>query len=174
MRYRLEVRLGPADVDRRVVIRWRRPAWDGDDEVADVLGVLEAADGSTFTVRKASGESVVIPRERALGGKTVPPAPARRRGRWKRLPGGEGTVTAVAENARCRQPGRYLRPRSRHSCRLRPRASGTACPAVSRRTPGTCQESASLAACDPGEATARPLQAAAGHCASSDASARRG
>jgi N-acetylglutamate synthase len=77
MRYRLETRLGPADVGRRVVIRWRRPAPGAGDEVADVLGVLEVADGSSFTIRKASGEAVVIPRDRALGGKTVPSAPRR-------------------------------------------------------------------------------------------------
>jgi hypothetical protein len=77
MRYRLVVRLSGSDVGRRVVIRWRRPAGDGREEVADVLGILEAADAVSFTVRKASGELVVVPRERALAGKTVPPAPRR-------------------------------------------------------------------------------------------------
>jgi N-acetylglutamate synthase len=80
VRYRLELRLGPADIGRRVVIRWRRPADGGADEVADVLGVLEAADGAALTVRTASGESAVVPVERALAGKTVPPAPPRRGG----------------------------------------------------------------------------------------------
>jgi N-acetylglutamate synthase len=78
VRYRLELRLGPADIGRRVVIRWRRPAHGGTDEVADVLGILEAADGAAFTIRTASGDSVVVPVERALAGKTVPPAPPRR------------------------------------------------------------------------------------------------
>ena len=72
MRYRLEVRLSVADVGSRVVIRWRRPAGDG-DEIADVLGVLTAADAASFKVRKASGELVTIPRDRALAGKPVPP-----------------------------------------------------------------------------------------------------
>jgi hypothetical protein len=76
MRYRLEVRLTPSDIGKRVVLRWRRPAAGGGEEVADVLGVLDAADDASFTVRKASGEIVVIPRERALGGKPVPPRPA--------------------------------------------------------------------------------------------------
>ena len=71
MRYLLEVRLAAGDVGSRVVIRWRRPAGNG-EETADVLGVLEAADAVSFTVRKASGELVTIPRERALAGKTVP------------------------------------------------------------------------------------------------------
>lgn len=76
MRYVLEVRLAAADVGSRVVIRWRRPAGDS-EEIADVLGVLEAADAASFTVRKASGELVTIPRDRALAGKTVPAVPRR-------------------------------------------------------------------------------------------------
>lgn len=77
----MEVRLTDADVGRRVVIRWRRPAADGGEEIADVIGVLEAADAASFTVRKASDEPVTIPRERTLAGKTIPPAPRRRRAR---------------------------------------------------------------------------------------------
>ena len=78
LRYRLEVRLTAGDVGSRVVIRWRRPGRGGGDETADVLGTLEAADGLSFSVRKASGELVTIPRERALAGKPVPPPPRRR------------------------------------------------------------------------------------------------
>jgi len=79
VRFRLEMRLTTADVGSRVVIRWRRPAADGSgrDEVADVLGVLEAADEVSFRVRKTSGELVAIPPDRALAGKTVPPKPGR-------------------------------------------------------------------------------------------------
>jgi hypothetical protein len=40
VRYRLEVRLTPADVGRRVVIRWRRPSPDAGDEIADVWAFL--------------------------------------------------------------------------------------------------------------------------------------
>ena len=75
IRYRLEVRLTGTDVGKRVVIRWRCPAADGAEQVTDVLGILEAAGGLIFAVRKTSGELVVIPRERALAGKTVPPPP---------------------------------------------------------------------------------------------------
>lgn len=94
MRYCLEVRLSAADVGSRVVIRWRRPAGDG-DEIVDVLGVLAAADAASFTVRKASGELVTIPRYRALAGKTVPAAVPRRKqgtgtGRWGVAPGRSG------------------------------------------------------------------------------------
>lgn len=79
MRYRMVVRVGAGDVGSRVVIRWRRAGRDGGDEIADVLGTLEAADTVSFTVRTSSGEVVTIPRDRALAGKTVPPAPRRRR-----------------------------------------------------------------------------------------------
>jgi len=77
VRFRLEVRLTAADIGSRVVIRWRRPAAAGADEIADVLGILEAADEETFRVRKPSGELVSIPLERALAAKTVPPKPGR-------------------------------------------------------------------------------------------------
>jgi len=79
MRYRLEVRLTPADVGRRVVIRWRRPGPGDTDQIADVLGILEQADAGSFAVRTRDGQLVVIPAGRALAGKVVPPPPAPRR-----------------------------------------------------------------------------------------------
>ena len=79
MRYRMVVRITPADVGKRVVIRWRRPGPGDGDEIADVLGILEEADAWSFTVRTRDGRLVVIPAERALAGKLVPPPPARRR-----------------------------------------------------------------------------------------------
>ena len=80
MRYRLEVRLTPADVGQRVVIRWRRPARGGGEVVADVLGILEEADAGSFSVRTRDGKLVVVPAGRALAGKIVPPPPTRHRG----------------------------------------------------------------------------------------------
>jgi hypothetical protein len=98
MHYRMEVRLSAADVGSRVVVRWRRPASagagsatggsatggsagggsaGGGDEIADVLGILEAADGASFQVRRDSGDLVTIPLDRALAGKPVPPKPVR-------------------------------------------------------------------------------------------------
>lgn len=74
--YRLEVRLTAADLGKRVVIRWRRPTAGG-EQVADVLGILEGADPGSFAVRTRHGDLVVIPAERALAGKVVPPPPAR-------------------------------------------------------------------------------------------------
>lgn len=80
MRYRLEVRLTPADVGQRVVIRWRRPAGGDGEVVADVLGILEEADAGSFAVRTRDGKLVVVPAGRALAGKVVPSPPARHRG----------------------------------------------------------------------------------------------
>ena len=80
MRYRLEVRLTPADVGQRVMIRWSRPAARDGEAVADVLGILEEADAGSFAVRTRDGRLVVVPAGRALAGKVVPPPPARHRG----------------------------------------------------------------------------------------------
>lgn len=78
MRFRMVVRITPADVGKRVVIRWRRPGPGDGEQIADVLGILEEADALSFTVRTRDGKLVVIPAERALAGKLVPPPPARR------------------------------------------------------------------------------------------------
>lgn len=80
MPYRLEVRLTPADIGQRVVIRWRRPASDDGEAVTDVLGILEDADTGSFAVRTPDGKLVVVPARLALAGKVVPPRPTRRRG----------------------------------------------------------------------------------------------
>jgi hypothetical protein len=79
VRYRLEVRLTPADVGQRVVIRWRRPSPGDGEQIADVLGILEENDPASFAVRTSDGALVVIPAARALAGKVVPPAPQNRR-----------------------------------------------------------------------------------------------
>jgi len=45
-----------------------------------VLGILEEADDEFFKVRRGrDGQLIVIPRERAVAGKVVPPAPMARR-----------------------------------------------------------------------------------------------
>jgi N-acetylglutamate synthase len=73
VRYRLDVRLTPADVGKRVVIRWRPPGPGHTEQMTDVLGILERADAETFAVRTRDGTLVVIPAGRALAGKVVPP-----------------------------------------------------------------------------------------------------
>jgi N-acetylglutamate synthase len=82
VRYRLEVRLAPGDVGKRVVIRWLVPGPGDRGRMTDVLGILEQADAESFAVRTRDGALVVIPAGRALAGKVVPPPPVRqRRGR---------------------------------------------------------------------------------------------
>jgi hypothetical protein len=77
MRYRLEVRLTPADVGQRVVIRWR-PGPAGSTQMTDVVGILEQVDTGSFAVRTRDGTLVVIPATHALAGKVIPPAQPRR------------------------------------------------------------------------------------------------
>jgi len=77
-RWRLRLLLTPEDVGRRVVVRWRRPTVGGPDEVADVLGELAAMDDAALRVVNRDGLTVVVPLERALAGKVVPPPPVRR------------------------------------------------------------------------------------------------
>jgi hypothetical protein len=86
MRYLLEVRITTADVGQRVAIRWRPPELEGSSKwMTDVLGILEEADDQFFKVRRGrDGQLIVIPRERALAGKVVPPAPPPRRPRKAR------------------------------------------------------------------------------------------
>ena len=81
MRYLLEVRITAADVGKRVTIRWRPPELEGSSQwMTDALGMLEEADDQFFKVRRGrDGQLVVVPRERALAGKVVPPAPPPRR-----------------------------------------------------------------------------------------------
>jgi hypothetical protein len=67
------------DVGQRVVIRWRPPWPEAGGRMTDVLGILEVHSADSFTGSKASGQLVVIPRQRAVAGKVVPPAPARHR-----------------------------------------------------------------------------------------------
>jgi N-acetylglutamate synthase len=78
VRYRLELKLTDADVGKRVVIRWR-PGPPDSPQMTDVLGILEQADADAFAVRTREGDLIVIPRDRALAGKVVPPPPARHR-----------------------------------------------------------------------------------------------
>jgi hypothetical protein len=72
LRYRYLVRISETDVGQRVVVRWRRPVVAGPDEVADVLGILESADGEAFGVRDRHGNLIVIPGERAMAARVVP------------------------------------------------------------------------------------------------------
>ncbi len=73
----------PSDVGRRVTVR-HLVVEDGHDRPTDVVGDLVAADERSFTVRRRSGEQVVVDRARMVASKLLPPDPAaaarRRRG----------------------------------------------------------------------------------------------
>ncbi|MCG7528549.1 GNAT family N-acetyltransferase [Streptomyces sp. OfavH-34-F] len=77
---RLEVRIAPADVGKRVSVR--RLTEDGPQgpKFTDTVGVLTSWDDGVLSVTPRSGESVRIPASSLVAGKVVPSAPARRRG----------------------------------------------------------------------------------------------
>lgn len=77
---RLEVRITPADVGKRVSVR-RRPEGDGAGaEFTDTVGVLTSWNDGVVSITRKSGESVHIVESSLVAGKVVPAAPARRRG----------------------------------------------------------------------------------------------
>ncbi|MFD0025548.1 GNAT family N-acetyltransferase [Streptomyces sp. NPDC058382] len=77
---RLEIRITPADVGKRVSVR--RLLDDGPDgpKFSDTVGVLTSWDSGVVSVTQKSGESVRIVESALVAGKVVPSAPARRRG----------------------------------------------------------------------------------------------
>ena len=60
MRYQLEVRLTPADVGQRVVIRWR-PGPANSTQMTDAVGILEQFDTRSFAVRTRDGTLGRVP-----------------------------------------------------------------------------------------------------------------
>ncbi|MFF7252219.1 GNAT family N-acetyltransferase [Streptomyces microflavus] len=77
---RLEVRITPADVGKRVSVR-RGPEGDGAGaEFTDTVGVLTSWNDGVVSITRKSGESVHIVESSLVAGKVVPAAPARRRG----------------------------------------------------------------------------------------------
>ncbi|MEU6535437.1 GNAT family N-acetyltransferase [Streptomyces sp. NPDC047000] len=77
---RLEVRITPADVGKRVSVRRLREGVVTDGRFTDTVGVLTSWDDGVLTVTRRDGESVRIAASALVAGKVVPPAPARRRG----------------------------------------------------------------------------------------------
>ncbi|WP_168713737.1 GNAT family N-acetyltransferase [Streptomyces sp. A0642] len=77
---RLEVRIAPADVGKRVSVR--RLTEDGPQgpKFTDTVGVLTSWNAGVLSVTPKSGESVRIAESALVAGKIVPAAPARRRG----------------------------------------------------------------------------------------------
>ncbi|MFI1932702.1 GNAT family N-acetyltransferase [Streptomyces sp. NPDC020330] len=77
---RLEVRITPADVGKRVSVRRRTDSGGEGAEFTDVVGVLTSWDSGVLSITPKSAESVHIVESSVVAGKVVPAAPARRRG----------------------------------------------------------------------------------------------
>ncbi|MGQ4491163.1 GNAT family N-acetyltransferase [Streptomyces sp. 372A] len=77
---RLEVRIAPADVGKRVSVR--RVTGDGSNgsEFTDTVGVLTSWNDGVLCITPKNGASVRIAESSLVAGKVVPAAPARRRG----------------------------------------------------------------------------------------------
>lgn len=77
---RLEVRITPADVGKRISVRSLVKGGSSDAKFTDTVGVLTSWDAGVLLITRRTGESVRISESVLVSGKTVPAAPARRRG----------------------------------------------------------------------------------------------
>ncbi|MFD3442562.1 GNAT family N-acetyltransferase [Streptomyces sp. NPDC058685] len=77
---RLEVRITPADVGKRVSVRRLAEATPEGEKFTDTVGVLTSWDAGVLLITRRTGENVRIPESSLVAGKVVPAAPARRRG----------------------------------------------------------------------------------------------
>ncbi|MFH8880588.1 GNAT family N-acetyltransferase [Streptomyces californicus] len=77
---RLDVRITPADVGKRVSVRCRTQSGGPGAEFTDTVGVLTSWDRGVLSITRRSGDSVHIVESSLVAGKAVPAAPARRRG----------------------------------------------------------------------------------------------
>lgn len=77
---RLEIRITPADVGKRVSVRRLLQEGPQGPKFTDTVGVLTSWDSGVLSVTPKSGESVRIVESSLVAGKVVPSAPPRRRG----------------------------------------------------------------------------------------------
>ncbi|WP_329122390.1 GNAT family N-acetyltransferase [Streptomyces sp. NBC_01465] len=77
---RLEVRITPDDVGKRVSVRQFTDNPDGGEKFTDTVGVLTSWNDGVLSITRKSGESVRVSESSLVAGKSVPAAPARRRG----------------------------------------------------------------------------------------------
>ncbi|MEU3857742.1 GNAT family N-acetyltransferase [Streptomyces sp. NPDC028722] len=77
---RLEVRITPADVGKRVSVRRLGDPGAAPEKFTDTIGVLTSWDDGVLMITRRDGERVRIPQSALVAGKVVPAAPARRRG----------------------------------------------------------------------------------------------
>ncbi|WP_367124216.1 GNAT family N-acetyltransferase [Streptomyces phytohabitans] len=77
---RLEVRVSPEDVGKRVSVRTRTGPEEPKAAFTDTVGVLTSWSEGTLHVTRRDGRSVALREEALVAGKVVPATPARRRG----------------------------------------------------------------------------------------------
>ncbi|WP_433545843.1 GNAT family N-acetyltransferase [Streptomyces sp. CA-294286] len=77
---RLEVRLTPDDVGKRVSVRRLTGGRAAGERFTDVVGVLTSWDDGVLSITRRSGETVRVDTSSLVAAKVVPAAPARRRG----------------------------------------------------------------------------------------------
>ncbi|MEU3422299.1 GNAT family N-acetyltransferase [Streptomyces murinus] len=77
---RLEVRITPADVGKRVSVRRLSEPGAAREKFTDTVGVLTSWDHGVLMITQRDGTSVRFPESSLVAGKIVPAAPARRRG----------------------------------------------------------------------------------------------
>ncbi|MGW2115193.1 GNAT family N-acetyltransferase [Streptomyces zhihengii] len=77
---RLEVRVTPADVGKRVSVRSAVPSGAPGAKFTDTVGVLTSWTDGVLLITRRTGESVRVPEASLVAGKEVPAEPARRRG----------------------------------------------------------------------------------------------
>ena len=94
---RLEVRITPADVGKRVSVRRLIEINDGHPTFTDTVGVLTSWDEGVVCVTRRTGETVRIAESALVAGKVVPPAPARRGARG--APGDGEELEEIASRA---------------------------------------------------------------------------
>ncbi|MCJ1677977.1 GNAT family N-acetyltransferase [Streptomyces sp. APSN-46.1] len=76
----LEIRITPADVGKRVSVRRVDLRPGRPPEFSDAVGVLTSWNEGVLVITQKNGKAVRIAESALVAGKTVPPAPARRRG----------------------------------------------------------------------------------------------
>ncbi|WP_240136643.1 GNAT family N-acetyltransferase [Streptomyces sp. MUM 178J] len=77
---RLEVRITPSDVGKRVSIRRLTGSEAEGERFTDTIGVLTSWNEGVLVITQRTGDSVHIPESSLVAAKVVPAAPARRRG----------------------------------------------------------------------------------------------
>ncbi|MFC9925593.1 GNAT family N-acetyltransferase [Streptomyces sp. NPDC127190] len=77
---RLEVRVTPSDVGKRISVRCLAGTGQGAQKFTDTVGVLTSWDAGVLMITRRDGQRVRIPEKSLVAGKVVPAAPARRPG----------------------------------------------------------------------------------------------